>query len=95
MSKAISAYRYLWRSSALAFQGDLPTLIAARNQIRDGFRVPANQQLSGEEIDEKIKYAYDVATILRRNVVQAAPKDGSKERYGELQSTQRCCALSN
>lgn len=82
MSKVIGAYKSLWRASSIAFHGDIATLNAARQQIRAGFRDNSNDGLSTDEVAEKIQYAFDIATILRKNVVQASPKDDSNEKYG-------------
>ncbi|KAK7946383.1 uncharacterized protein PG986_010704 [Apiospora aurea] len=67
---AIAAYRNLWRSARIAFQGDQPILEAAHNQIRLGFRQHADLKPSDPKFAEEIRHAEDVATILKQNVVQ-------------------------
>ncbi|KAK8102352.1 Mitochondrial zinc maintenance protein 1- mitochondrial [Apiospora sp. TS-2023a] len=67
---AIAAYRNLWRSARIAFQGDKPTLEAAQTQIRMGFRQHADLKPSDPKVAEEIHHAQDVATILKQNVVQ-------------------------
>jgi complex III assembly factor LYRM7 len=57
--------------------GDEPILNAARTQIRTGFRENASLDPKSPEINDHIKHAEDVATILRENVVQGR-KDGDK-----------------
>ncbi|KAK8073991.1 mitochondrial zinc maintenance protein 1- mitochondrial [Apiospora phragmitis] len=71
---AIAAYRNLWRSARIAFQGDQPILEAAQNQIRTGFRNQAHLKPSDPKFAEEIRHAEDVATILKQNVVQGKEK---------------------
>jgi len=64
----------------IAFHGDTPMLLAARNHARHGF--DENRQLSEDtKIVDAIKYAQEVAKILRENVVQGMSNEGENGRY--------------
>lgn len=57
-------------------------LLAARNHARHGF--DENRQLSEDtKIIDAIKYAQEVATILRENVVQGTSNEGETGRYSK------------
>jgi len=73
---ALSIYRQLLRSTRIAFQGDIPTLTAARRAAREGFE--SNRDTS--DPTEALQHAKDVAMILRQNIVQGK-FDESKDRY--------------
>ncbi|KAK9786767.1 putative Mitochondrial zinc maintenance protein 1, mitochondrial [Seiridium cardinale] len=85
---AVAAYRHLLRAARLAFQGDEPILNAARSQIRTGFRDHASLDPKSPEINDHIKHAQDVATILRENVVQGK-KNGDKYKLRIHEYTER------
>jgi len=77
---ALAAYRHLLRSTRIAFQGDLPTLTAARRAARDNF--DQNRALaSAEETSKIIQHAEDVAKILRENVVQGKAVGSEENRF--------------
>lgn len=69
---------WVWHQHVLAIKpvvnsllvGDQRTLIAARQQIRQGFREKASLSASDPAAVEAIKVAKDIALILRHNVVQ-------------------------
>ncbi|KKA31054.1 hypothetical protein TD95_002553 [Thielaviopsis punctulata] len=67
---AEAVYRNLLRATRVAFMGDQRTLLAARQQIRQGFREKASLSASDPAAVEAIKVAKDIALILRHNVVQ-------------------------
>ncbi|KAK7917678.1 Complex 1 LYR protein [Apiospora marii] len=77
---AIAAYRNLWRSARIAFQGDQRILDAAQNQIRLGFRQHADLKPSDPKVAEELHRAQDVATILKQNVVQGK-REGDTDTY--------------
>jgi len=76
---ALAAYRHILRSTRIAFQGDIPTLTAARRAARDGFE--QNRDLPPEEKSKSIQYAEDVAKVLRENLVQGKAVEGDESRY--------------
>ncbi|KAF2431211.1 hypothetical protein EJ08DRAFT_632506 [Tothia fuscella] len=76
---ALAAYRHLLRSARIAFQGDLPTLTAARQSARDNFE--QNRNLEPEASQTSIKHAEDVAKILLENVVQGMKVEGEESRF--------------
>ncbi|KAH6884069.1 hypothetical protein B0T10DRAFT_564655 [Thelonectria olida] len=79
MSLALSAYRSLWRSARIAFQGDALILAAAQLQIRNEFRQKASLDDAG--IPAAIQHAQEVARVLRENVVQGKQSAESQDTY--------------
>ncbi|KAF2745466.1 hypothetical protein M011DRAFT_478978 [Sporormia fimetaria CBS 119925] len=82
---ALNAYRHLLRSTRIAFQGDIPTLTAARYRAREAFE--ANRALApgSEELTKQITHAEEVAKFVRENLVQgvATGDDSFKLRIHE------------
>lgn len=78
---ALAAYRHLLRSTRIAFQGDLPTLIAARRAAREGFESKRNLSLDSTEASEGIQHAENVSKVLRENVVQGQAIEGKENSY--------------
>ncbi|QSL64223.1 hypothetical protein MERGE_000378 [Pneumocystis wakefieldiae] len=68
--QVLSSYRNLLRAINIAFKDDLQLLKASKKQIRNTFHHDKEKNLSEEEIQKKVKYANDIASILRRNIVQ-------------------------
>jgi len=77
----LSAYRTLLRSTRIAFQGDIRTLLAARQNARDGFEKHRDLSSGSEEAVKRIHYANDISKMLRENVLQGAPVEGKENRY--------------
>ncbi|KAK6341728.1 Mitochondrial zinc maintenance protein 1, mitochondrial [Orbilia brochopaga] len=77
---ALQAYRALLRASRLAFQGDSTLLAASHREIRTQFERSRDAAASPDDAppSDKIKHAFEVATYLRRNVVQAVKTDGDE-----------------
>ncbi|EPY53986.1 hypothetical protein SPOG_02791 [Schizosaccharomyces cryophilus OY26] len=73
MAAARSCFRNLWRASRELFEGDAVILEAAKARIRTGFRESAG--LAGDQAKEKVNLGNEVASLLRRNVVQAVKQD--------------------
>ncbi|KAI1177841.1 hypothetical protein F4777DRAFT_166695 [Nemania sp. FL0916] len=88
MSTAIPAYRNLLRAARLAFQGDGPTLAAARSSIRKGFLANATLEPSSPEYPAAVTHAEEVAKILRENVVQGK-KEGDIYKLRIHEDTER------
>ncbi|KAF1959675.1 mitochondrial zinc maintenance protein 1, mitochondrial [Byssothecium circinans] len=72
---ALQAYRHLLRSTRVAFQGDMPTLIAARYKARSHFEENRGLATGSKELSEQITHAEEVAKFLRENVVQGEAVD--------------------
>lgn len=70
--------------------GDLPTLTAARLQVRQGFESNRGLSTGSDEVNKGIQYAEDVALILRQNVVQGQAQEGD-DHYSKIQ----LCMLGN
>ncbi|KAI1345497.1 hypothetical protein F5Y01DRAFT_57173 [Xylaria sp. FL0043] len=85
---AIPAYRNLLRAARIAFQGDGPTLTAARQSIRQGFRANAALEPTSPEFPNAVKHAEEVAMILRQNVVQGK-KEGDTYKLRIHEETER------
>ncbi|KAG5989193.1 hypothetical protein E4U52_005849 [Claviceps spartinae] len=78
---ALSAYRNLMRAARLAFEGDAPVLIAAKQSIRTQFRQQANLSPGEKITQDAIKHAQEVAQFLRANVVQGKKIEGEDNMY--------------
>lgn len=82
MSRILANYRNLLRATGEAFKNDIPTLSAARYQVREGFKNEKNATLTEDELNERLAYTNDISVVLRQNIVQGAKdEDTSKERY--------------
>ncbi|KAL6856585.1 hypothetical protein J3F83DRAFT_752094 [Trichoderma novae-zelandiae] len=80
VTMSLAAYRNLLRAARIAFQGDVHVLSAAQTQIRQGFQ--ENRALdSSSSIENAIRHAEDVATILRKNVVQGQKVESKGDDY--------------
>ncbi|KAA8897251.1 hypothetical protein TRICI_006766 [Trichomonascus ciferrii] len=87
-SRVLASYRNLLRASRVAFNKDLPTLAAARMQIQQGFKNEKDATLTEAELNERLTYANDISTILRRNIVQGARDDEAQhDRYSKSDPT--------
>ncbi|KAG5964570.1 Mitochondrial zinc maintenance protein 1, mitochondrial [Claviceps cyperi] len=78
---ASAAYRNLMRAARLAFEGDTPALIAAKQSIRTRFRQHANLSPREQTAKDFIKHAQEVAQFLRANVVQGKKIEGKDNMY--------------
>ncbi|ODV94904.1 hypothetical protein PACTADRAFT_50753 [Pachysolen tannophilus NRRL Y-2460] len=72
---ALKAYRSALRATRIAFDGDISTLTAARNQIRAGMRA---KEYEGKTQEQRIEHLSQVAAFLRKNIVQGKRKDGNR-----------------
>ncbi|KAM0755892.1 hypothetical protein T439DRAFT_376175 [Meredithblackwellia eburnea MCA 4105] len=104
-AKAASAYRALIRAQKFTFKGDTYALKAAHEQTRAIFNrfVPSatpsaststsqqkQQQLTtSEEVEEHIQAAFEIATYLRRNVVQGIEKEDGAFALRFTEETER------
>lgn len=79
-TEVLSSYRYLLRSIAIAFQGDIVTLSAAKKEARNRFEVGRKLNVDAPEALEGITEARNVGKFLRQNLVQGI-KDEKKEIY--------------
>ncbi|KAG5925481.1 hypothetical protein E4U42_004241 [Claviceps africana] len=61
--------------------GDASVLIAARDQIRTGFRRKASLSPGESATQDAIQHAREVAQFLRANVVQGKRVDGENDMY--------------
>ncbi|KAF5391295.1 hypothetical protein D9757_001945 [Collybiopsis confluens] len=68
---AKSAYRHLYRASALTFNGDKPVLKAFRAKMKMD-ALSARSETDPAAYQQHNKHANEVANFLKRNVVQAA-----------------------
>ncbi|CAE6471293.1 unnamed protein product, partial [Rhizoctonia solani] len=76
-SSARSAYRSLFRASGTTFAGDDRVLYAFRDKVRTE-TVAGQQEADPVEYEARVKHAFEVADVLKKNVVQ-----GVKEKEGE------------
>ncbi|KAF2244345.1 mitochondrial zinc maintenance protein 1, mitochondrial [Trematosphaeria pertusa] len=72
---ALQTYRHLLRSTRIAFQGDMGTLLAARHEARKNFENGRNLAVGSEEMSKQITHAEEVAKFLKENVVQGQAMD--------------------
>ncbi|KAH7358677.1 hypothetical protein B0T11DRAFT_284960 [Plectosphaerella cucumerina] len=75
---ALAAYRSLLRSAAIAFEGDVRTLLAAKQQIRQSFQANAALAPTDPNTQPAIDHAFEVAKFLRENVVQGTRQEDDK-----------------
>ncbi|ORX63064.1 hypothetical protein DM01DRAFT_1314804 [Hesseltinella vesiculosa] len=74
---AISAYRNLLKTQKQVFGNDLAAVEAARKETYARFMQNKNEA-NTDVLEEKLALANQVATLLRRNVVQAESADGGE-----------------
>ncbi|KAL3232581.1 Mitochondrial zinc maintenance protein 1, mitochondrial [Nakaseomyces bracarensis] len=75
--QALQAYRHGLKATRVAFNGDNRMLVAARAEMRKGMQSPDDTK----PVEDQIKHLEEVATFLRRNVVQGEKIPGEQERY--------------
>jgi len=85
---ALQTYRHLMRAARIAFKGDVPTLTAAQESIRRGFRENAGLPATDPSIQPALQHAEEVASFLRSNVVQGV-KDGDTYKLRIHEETER------
>ncbi|KAF2687340.1 mitochondrial zinc maintenance protein 1, mitochondrial [Lentithecium fluviatile CBS 122367] len=86
---ALAAYRHLLRSTRIAFQGDIPTLLAARHEARKNFEYNRGLATGSDELSQQITHAEEVANFLRENVVQGQPDETGKYKLRIHEHTER------
>lgn len=75
--QALLAYRHGLKATRVAFNGDTRMLLAARSEMKKGMMNPD----MSKSTQEQIQHLEEVATFLRRNVVQGEKVEGDEERY--------------
>ncbi|KAI9317172.1 hypothetical protein BX666DRAFT_152323 [Dichotomocladium elegans] len=70
---ALAAYRKLLRTQREVFGGDLPAIQAARKETHARF-MSFKDETNVNVLEEKLKLANQVVSLLRHNVVQGVPK---------------------
>ncbi|KAG9095861.1 hypothetical protein FS749_009582 [Ceratobasidium sp. UAMH 11750] len=78
-SSARSAYRALFRASGATFAGDDRVLHAFRDKIR-AETVAGRQEPDPTEYEARVQHAFEVATVLKKNIVQGTKGDGDTYR---------------
>ncbi|KAI9781249.1 MAG: Mitochondrial zinc maintenance protein 1, mitochondrial [Peltula sp. TS41687] len=78
---ALAAYRHLLRATAIAFQGDMRMLEAARREARKQFDQNRNLSSDSEEVTKAIGHAEDTARILKHNLAQGRQAERGTQRY--------------
>ncbi|KAF1829593.1 hypothetical protein BDW02DRAFT_642740 [Decorospora gaudefroyi] len=86
---ALVAYRNLLRSARIAFEGDMPTLFAARAEARKKFESNRNLRIGSEELETSLVHAEEVSKFLRENVVQGQAQDGENYKLRIHEYTER------
>ncbi|KTA95237.1 Mitochondrial zinc maintenance protein 1, mitochondrial [Nakaseomyces glabratus] len=74
--QALIAYKHGLRATRVAFDGDNRVLLAARAEMRKGMENPD----SSKTTQEQIQHLEEVATFLKRNLVQGQKIEG-EEKY--------------
>lgn len=75
--RALGAYRNALRATRVAFKTDLPVLMAARTQIKQGF-VDNKDLADQEQQHEAIDKMNEVSQFLIKNIVQGEKQEGDK-----------------
>ncbi|KAH6628202.1 hypothetical protein F5144DRAFT_492657 [Chaetomium tenue] len=86
---ALTAYRQLMRAARIAFEGDVRTLDAAKQSIRQGFRDKASLSPSDPSIQPAIQHAQEVASFLKANLVQGKREEGGTYKLRIHEHTER------
>ncbi|EIM90375.1 uncharacterized protein STEHIDRAFT_154200 [Stereum hirsutum FP-91666 SS1] len=78
-ASARSAYRALYRASAVTFSGDAPVLTAFRQKMRND-TIQGRSLTDEKAYEENVKLAREIVDVLRKNIVQARKVDGASGR---------------
>ncbi|CEJ89564.1 hypothetical protein VHEMI05404 [[Torrubiella] hemipterigena] len=78
---ATQAYRNIMRAARVAFNGDAPVLLEAKNQIRQSFLSNAKMGAAEPATAEAIQHANEVANFLRVNLVQGRKMGDADNTY--------------
>lgn len=84
---ARSAYRNLYRASASTFAGDNEILFAFRQKMRAD-ALQYKDQTDPKAYEESVKLGNEVATILRRNFVQAQRVASDEDQKWKIRITE-------
>ncbi|AAS53709.1 AFR338Wp [Eremothecium gossypii ATCC 10895] len=76
-SRALAAYRNALRATKVAFGEDVRMLVAARKAMRHGMLAPD----ASLPVEDQITHMNDIATFLRRNLVQGKKVSGKDDVY--------------
>lgn len=79
-AKALVAYRGALRAIGTAFQGDLRTITAARQKLRNEMKAEKSSEHPEFTAEQRIELLNQVSTFLKRNIVQGV-KNGGQEKY--------------
>ncbi|KDN49432.1 hypothetical protein RSAG8_02134, partial [Rhizoctonia solani AG-8 WAC10335] len=85
-SSARSAYRALFRASGATFAGDDRVLYAFRDKVRTE-TVVGRQEADPAEYEARVKHAFEVADVLKKNVVQAEKQGEGEDTAWKLRVT--------
>ncbi|KAJ1310332.1 hypothetical protein OPQ81_007071 [Rhizoctonia solani] len=85
-SSARSAYRSLFRASGATFSGDDRVLHAFRDKVRTE-TIAGRQEADPVEYEARVKHAFEVAEVLRKNVVQAVKQGEGENSTWKLRMT--------
>ncbi|KAG8763063.1 hypothetical protein FRC11_006257 [Ceratobasidium sp. 423] len=85
-SSARSAYRALFRASGATFSGDDRVLYAFRDKVRTE-TVAGRQEVDPVEYEARVKHAFEVADVLKKNVVQAVKEGEGEDTAWRLRMT--------
>ncbi|CAE6396939.1 unnamed protein product [Rhizoctonia solani] len=85
-SSARSAYRALFRASGTTFAGDDRVRYAFRDKVRTE-TISGQQEADPAEYEARVKHAFEVADVLRKNVVQAIKQGDEEDATWKLRMT--------
>ncbi|CAE6433336.1 unnamed protein product [Rhizoctonia solani] len=85
-SSARSAYRALFRASGTTFAGDDRVLYAFREKVRTE-TVAGRQEVDPAEYEARVKHAFEVAEVLKKNVVQGVKEGEGQDSAWRLRMT--------
>ncbi|KAI9309342.1 hypothetical protein BJ944DRAFT_226941 [Cunninghamella echinulata] len=84
---AISAYRNLLKTQKQVFGNDINAILAAKKETHTRF-MQYKDETNIDILEEKLTLANQVATLLRKNVIQAESKDGEKFKLNITEDTE-------
>ncbi|CAO3610707.1 unnamed protein product [Cunninghamella blakesleeana] len=84
---AISAYRNLLKTQKQVFGSDTKAIIAAKKETYARF-MQNKDETNTDVLEEKLNLANQVASLLKKNVIQAESNDGSNFKLNITEDTE-------
>ncbi|GMM29592.1 Mzm1 protein [Martiniozyma asiatica (nom. inval.)] len=81
--RVLAGYRSILRATRTAFNADIATLIAARDQIKREMKSSVSKSQPMLNIEERTELLFQISSFLKQNIVQGVKngKDEGKDKY--------------